>query len=918
MRRYAVLSWRVNSAIGVTLALIALAVLLPARHVAAATVQVTGTLTGDTTWTADNVYVINGDLVVPENIKLTIEPGTVVKLKGRGSIFIRGILDARGQAGNRIVFTSFADDAYGGDTDGDGAATPPERGDWGSVQFDATSNDGASRVEHALVRYGGLERFGCCDDTLRGGITLSNAQPALSSITFENNLVNGVGIPGGTKSPSATVSGETWGSSGMVYVVLSDLVIDEGFTLTIAPGMTVKFAGGRVSLFVRGALDAQGTSALPITFTSLNDDAAGGDTDGDGTNSPPEKDDWGFVQFEDSSKDSTSFIRHATFRYSGLERFGCCDDTRRGAITLVNAQPTLSDITFSNNYFNGVGIVGGVKSPSATVSGETWSNTGMAYVLLGDVTVDPGFTLTIAPGMVIKAGPRTSLFVRGTLDARGTAAAPITFTSLNDDTVGGDTDGDGTNSPPEKDDWGYVQYEDSSKDDTSFVQHAVFRYSGLERFGCCDNTHSAALTLVNAQPTLSDLTFAANHISAVGIAGGTKTADERWDNPGVVYVMLADVVVDPGAKLTIAPGMIIKSTGRTSLFIKGALDARGTPAAPIIFTSLNDDAAGGDSDSDGALTPPAKQDWGWVQIEDSSVDNATFVEHASFRYSGLERFGCCDNTTSAALTLVNAQPTLQYLTFEANLVSAAGIAGGARTSDERWSSTTVVYAVIGDVTVPQGTTLTIDAGVVVKFASRNSINVNGAFRAQGAPGTPITFTSLNDDTLGGDSDSDGAASPPAASDWGWIQFADSSDDASSIIEYAVIRYAGLERLGCCDNTQGAALILNSAAPRIARTAIVNNYRGIDLNGGSLPQLACNDIVGNTSLGIANTSPSIPANATGQWWGSASGPTHSSNPGGDGQSVGNGVVFQPWAMESCVTSTPPPQLQPILYAPNVMR
>lgn len=898
-------TWRLLISVGVTALIAALVLFAPAQQVAAATIEVSGSLFADTTWTADNVYVINGDLVVPENIQLTVQAGTVIKLKGRGSIFVRGILDARGVAGNPIVFTSFQDDAYGGDTDGDAAATPPQRGDWGSVQFDDTSNDAASIVQHAIIRYGGLERFGCCDDPLRGGITLNNAQPTLANLIFESNLINGVGIPGGTKAPSGTVSGETWGNTGMVYVVLGDLAIDPGFTLSISPGMIVKFAGGRVSIFVRGALAARGTAAAPITFTSLNDDEAGGDTDSDGTQSPPAQQDWGFIQFEDSSNDAASLVEHATFRYSGLERFGCCDDPRRGAITLVNAQPVLANITFSDNYLNGVGILGGSKAPSATITGETWSNTGMVYVLLGDVVVEEGFKLTIAPGMIIKAGGRTSIFVRGVLDARGTAGAPIVFTSVNDDAAGGDTDGDGTATPPQKDDWGYIQYEDTSDDAASFVEHATFRYSGLERFGCCDDPRRAALTLVNAQPTLANLTFASNHIGAVGVAGGTRTADERWANPGVVYVVLWDVVIDPGVTLTIAPGMIVKFESRTSLFVRGAINARGTAAAPITFTSLQDDSAGGDSDNDGALTPPQKYNWGWVQLDDSSDDGASFIEYATFRYSGLERFGCCDDPTSAALTLVNAQPTLANLTFATNHVSAVGIAGGARTANETWGSTTVTYAVISDVIIPQGFSLSVSPGVVVKFAGRTGIFVSGAFAARGTAAAPITFTSLQDDSIGGDSDADGAATPPNPQDWGWIQFEDVSDDAASGIEYAVIRYAGLERFGCCDDPRAGAIVLRKAAPPIARTLLTDNYRGIDLVGGAVPQLACNDILGNQSLGIINDTPSVVVGATGHWWGSPAGPTHPSNPEGNGQAVGNGVTFAPWATQSCLATAPPP-------------
>jgi len=59
-------------------------------------------------------------------------------------------------------------------------------------------------------------------------------------------------------------------------------------------------------------------------------------------------------------------------------------------------------------------------------------------------------TLTVKPGAVIKASGGSgdppgcgsyecSISVEGTLDAVGTASEPITFTSINDNSVGGAT-----------------------------------------------------------------------------------------------------------------------------------------------------------------------------------------------------------------------------------------------------------------------------------------------------------------------------------------------------------------------------------------------------------------------------------------------------------------------------------------------
>ncbi len=54
-----------------------------------------------------------------------------------------------------MVFTSLKDDAYGGDTNGDGVITYPSAGDWSRIQFSNVNPNISNTFDYALLRYGG-------------------------------------------------------------------------------------------------------------------------------------------------------------------------------------------------------------------------------------------------------------------------------------------------------------------------------------------------------------------------------------------------------------------------------------------------------------------------------------------------------------------------------------------------------------------------------------------------------------------------------------------------------------------------------------------------------------------------------------------------------------------------------------------
>ncbi|MDO5524369.1 MAG: hypothetical protein Q4G48_10040 [Bacteroidia bacterium] len=325
-------------------------------------VEVTENITQPTTWTEGNVYVIKRTIQV-RNV-LTIEPGVTVKLKdGRIDVFDGKIL-ASGTPQKRIVFTSFADDRYCGDTNGDGAATKPEKGDWQQIYiqggtghlfkyvdfFYAGQNVGGynnavkiggttatfefdnCRFAHTLfnpgVSYEGSTAF-------YGGSAMSNPETHkfTNNAFFDNgkplyvwthytvnpnnkfhnpenpqqkNSHNGITLTGG--STEATVK---WHVTEVPYVLDEYLQVFGSQVIDIGPNVVVKFkrTGAGISRNAASNVILHPSAIL----TSFKDDAVGGDTNGDGNATTPTKGDWrGFYNnFRPWFYEASANIRYA-------------------------------------------------------------------------------------------------------------------------------------------------------------------------------------------------------------------------------------------------------------------------------------------------------------------------------------------------------------------------------------------------------------------------------------------------------------------------------------------------------------------------------------------------------------------------------------------------------------------------------
>ncbi|HUJ27490.1 MAG TPA: carboxypeptidase-like regulatory domain-containing protein, partial [Myxococcales bacterium] len=540
-------------------------------------------------------------------------------------------------------------------------------------------------------------------------VTVSGADVTGVSFTAAGVVIGGVHITDDITVPT------TWTSSN-TYVVMNDIEVSS--TLTIQPGTVVKFDHG-VRITVSGAIHADaGSAATPIVFTSLRDDAHAGDTNGDGPSAAPSGD-WAGIELAASG----SIFNDCQFLYGGASDYPALwvsDDTmsvtvkntvfahHRGptddisgvaaldlsiaaAGTVVTGNlfyddriPVAVNATFNidnSNSFDNSAAMPASPMPSkynammVNGCGEVQANISWAQVkvpmVIGThenacswVRVDSGAHLTLAPGVVIKFFPGGRLEVQGVLTANGTGTAPISFTSVRDDSLGGDTDADPIGASAA--DWQGIRLSNSGSlfnhaqffygsgddfpallmdDDTSSVTvtnsvfgHDLSPVNSLAAAAALDVSDAAAGTVVtgnlffdNRIPLAINTTFnlddsnafvkasepaghQGNVFNGVVVHGcGEIDSAISWAQNDVPFIIgyssgACDWVrVDSGGSLALGTGVMMKfhKDGHFDVMSGGSVAHDATDR----FTSINDDTVGGDTNADSGAQAPLITDW---------------------------------------------------------------------------------------------------------------------------------------------------------------------------------------------------------------------------------------------------------------------------------------------------------------------
>ncbi|MHB9008712.1 MAG: right-handed parallel beta-helix repeat-containing protein [Limisphaerales bacterium] len=525
-----------------------------------------------------------------------------------------------------------------------------------SLQECAFSNSSQSGL---YLRAGPVTATGCAftGNTQYGVLLDASDGFDFSANAFSGNSGGSVGVNAGTVAVD-----RTWSRGvGDVFTVVirGALTVAASTTLTIEPGVTVQ-AAQYAPLLVEGTLKAVGTAGSPIGFEGLSG----------------AKNWWRGIQLSGAGSAQLDWcdVAHAGY-WDGVGLLAA----GTGSLSLKNS--TIRDhqgdglrlaagyarLTSQNNSFRNAdrGVRLGVGASwddvtsvfagngidlhldAGTMSGEVVWGLKPAYsaYLSGSATIASEGRLTIRPGTVVKCARYAGLYVDGHLDAPGTSVLPIYFTDWRDDAVGGDANGDGTETSAAPGWWRgmYVRVAGSAT-----LVHGTTRYGGywdsvgfsktgsgslsLSRWTisqvnghgmavdsstgttrleeCTFSGNSQAGLYLKAAPVTATgcaftgnaqygvlqeageaLDFAANSFSgntmgSVGINGGTVAVDRTWSR-GVgepfTVVIRGALTVAPSTTLTIQPGVTVQVAQYAPLLIAGMLKAEGTAGSPIGF-----------------------------------------------------------------------------------------------------------------------------------------------------------------------------------------------------------------------------------------------------------------------------------------------------------------------------------------------
>lgn len=504
-------------------------------------------------------------------------------------------------------------------------------------------------------------------------------------------------------------------------------------------------------------------------------------------------------------------------------------------------------------------------SGQTPLAGALQGQLGAGVYHASSITVPTNTTLILDAGVILKFQPGTSFLVDGRLLANGTTGAPVILTDIQDDSAGGDTNGNGP-SVGSRGAWQGLHLRAGS--DLSILQHTEIRYGGA---GFVDN-----LTITNASPTLQNVISRDGFVRGMRLAGASTPAVANCsfrDNNGLAvlvdglhnlvgfagntasgngmnhaevpgssvqgnlvlqpanmlngaFVLNGAVNIPAGASLTLQAGCVVKFRGGFPVVVDGRLLTQGTSQAPVVFTDFADDSAGGDTNGNGASSgipgtwqglrlgaTAGQSSLLWTEVR---YGGANFVSNIIVTDSSPEFRNCTsrngfthgmrlDGTASPIIADCSFRDNNSLAIQVAGLHNLVGLAGNTASGNgqnfaevptssiqgnlmlQPANMLNGAFVLNGTLTIPSGASLVLQAGSVIKFRGGFPVVVDGSLITQGSSQTPVVFTALADDSVGGDTNGNG---PSTGSPGTWQGLRLNATAGQSLLLWTEVRYGG--------------------------------------------------------------------------------------------------------------------------------
>ncbi len=259
--------------------------------------------------------------------------------------------------------------------------------------------------------------------------------------------------PNSSSVCSALLTSTRWTVANSPYnVCTSGVTVPSGLTLTIDPGVIVRFSDGAgAALFVQGTLVANGTITQTITFSrGVTSTATWAGISADGTANNPANVNLSYVTIDHGgvggSFSAGVYANHAAITVtnsliqngagSGLDfsfntRFNVQSTSFVGNsqdAVLLNTPSTdllMTNLSASGNGNNGIRIIGTTSWPGQ----RRWAYPGIPYIVDGEMYNQFGDILTIDPDNLLQFTAAGFMSIGGRLNALGTPGDTITMTA---------------------------------------------------------------------------------------------------------------------------------------------------------------------------------------------------------------------------------------------------------------------------------------------------------------------------------------------------------------------------------------------------------------------------------------------------------------------------------------------------------